>query len=163
MNYAVTRMLAPVRLPFVVTPGEALSRFLSALVEGRLIGERCSECSKVVLPPRGACPTCGIATNPRDNVTVSDGGTVVMFCIVNIPFEGQTIKPPYVYASILLDGADVPLLHLVEVPVDKARMGMRVRAEWAPPTERKPSLEAIRWFVPTGEPDASYEAYKEYA
>ncbi len=161
MSAPVSRMLAPVRFPFTVSAGEALSHFLSALVEGRILGTRCSECRKVYAPPRGVSPTCGIAAN--DWVTVSDRGTVAMFCIVNIPFEGQTIKPPYVYANILLDGSDIPLFHLVDTPVEKARMGMRVRAEWAPPAERKPTLETIRWFVPTGEPDAPYDSYKEHA
>jgi hypothetical protein len=72
------------------------------------------------------------------------------------------MKLPYVYASILLDGADIPLLHLVDVPAAEARMGMRVKAEWAAPADRKPTLESIRWFVATGEPDAEFSAYKEH-
>ena len=72
------------------------------------------------------------------------------------------MKLPYVYGSILLDGADLPLLHLIQVPAEEVRMGMRVKAEWLPPVERKPTLEAIRWFVPAGEPDAPYDSYKEH-
>jgi hypothetical protein len=41
-------------------------------------------------------------------------------------------------------------------------MGMRVEAVWAPPGERTPSLEAIKYFRPTGEPDAAYEIYREH-
>ena len=41
-------------------------------------------------------------------------------------------------------------------------MGMRVEAVWVPPEERKPTLESIRHFRPTGEPDAPYEDFKEY-
>ncbi len=160
MSEPVRKIKAPVRLEYTVTAGVVLSRFLAGVVEGRLLGRRCPTCTKVYVPPKGACPMCGVPC--VEEVAVSDAGTLTTFCIVNVPFEGQTMKLPYVYGSILLDGADLPLLHLVQAPADEVRMGMRVKAEWAPPAERKPSLEAIRWFVPTGEPDATYESYKEH-
>lgn len=160
MSDPVKRIKVPVRLEYTVRAGETLSRFLAGLVEGRLLGRRCPGCKKVYVPPRGACPTCALP--PGEEITVPDTGTVTTFCIVNVPFEGQTMKLPYVYASILLDGTDMPLLHLVDVPAADARMGMRVKAEWVPPAERKPTLESIRWFVGTGEPDAPFSAFKEH-
>ena len=157
----IKRFAAPVRLDYMVSAGRDLSRFLTAIVEGRLIGRRCPSCKKVYVPPRGACPTCAVATT--DEVPVEDRGTVTTFCIVNVPFEGQVMKLPYVYASILLDGSDIPFPHLVQgLPADQVRMGLRVQAEWAPVGERKPSLEAIRWFHPSGEPDAPFESYREH-
>jgi uncharacterized protein len=160
MSEPIRRIKAPVRLEYTVTAGVVLSRFLAGVIEGRLLGRRCPTCTKVYVPPKGACPMCGVPCT--EEVAVSDAGTLTTFCIVNVPFEGQTMKLPYVYGSVLLDGADLPLLHLVQAPADDVRMGMRVKAEWAPPAERKPSLEAIRWFVPTGEPDATFESYKEH-
>jgi uncharacterized OB-fold protein len=160
MSEPVRRIKAPVRLQYSVTAGIVLSRFLAGVVEGRLLGRRCPSCSKVYIPPKGACPTCGVPC--VEEVPVADTGTVTTFCIVNVPFEGQTMKLPYVYGAILLDGADLPLLHLIETPADQARMGMRVKAEWLPPAERKPTLESIRWFAATGEADAPYDSYKEH-
>jgi uncharacterized OB-fold protein len=160
MSEPVRRIKGPVRFEFTVGAGQTLSRFLAGVLEGRLLGRRCPQCTKVYVPPKGACPTCGIPMG--DEVQVKDSGTLTTFCVVNVPFEGQTMKLPYVYGAIVLDGADLPLLHLIQVPADQARMGMRVKAEWVPPGERKPSLESIKWFVPTGEPDAAYEAYQEH-
>jgi uncharacterized OB-fold protein len=160
MSEPVRRIKAPVRLEYTVTAGIVLSRFLAGVVEGRLLGRRCPDCAKVYVPPKGACPTCGVPCT--DEVAVADSGTLTTFCIVNVPFEGQTMKLPYVYGSILLDGADLPLLHLVQAPADQVRMGMRVKAEWVPPAERKPTLESIRWFCPTGEADAHYDSYREH-
>jgi hypothetical protein len=156
----VKTLKAPVHLEFEVSAGRTLSRFLAALVEGRILGMRCPDCRKVYMPPRGACPTCGVPLG--DEVPVADTGTVTTFCVVNVPFEGQTMKLPYVYASVVLDGADVPLLHLIQMPAEEARMGLRVKAEWMKPEERRPTLESIRWFVPTGEPDAPFDAYEEH-
>jgi len=160
MSDPIRKIKAPVRLEYNVTAGVVLSRFLAGVVEGRLLGRRCPSCTKVYAPPKGACPTCGVPC--VDEVAVADTGTVTSYCIVNVPFEGQTMKLPYVYGSILLDGADLPLLHLIEAPADKVRMGMRVKAEWLPPGERRPTLESIRWFAATGEPDALYDSYKEH-
>lgn len=160
MSDPIRRIKTPVRFEYTVSAGITLSRFLAGLVEGRILGRRCPICAKVYVPPRGACPTCGVPF--ADEVEVKDTGTLTTFCIVNVPFEGQTMKLPYVYGSVVLDGADIPLLHLIQVPAEQARMGMRVRADWAPAEERKPTLESIRWFSPTGEPDAAFEAYKEH-
>ena len=160
MSEPVRRIKGPVRLEFTVGAGQTLSRFLAGVVEGRLLGRRCPQCTKVYVPPKGACPTCGVPM--VDEVAVKDSGTLTTYCIVNVPFEGQTMKLPYVYGAILLDGCDLPLLHLIQVPADQVRMGMRVKAEWVPPEERKPTLESIKWFVPIDEPDAAYETYEEH-
>ena len=154
-------MKSPVRLEFEISAGRMMSTFLAGVVEGRLMGRRCTDCHQVYVPPRSACPTCGVMLG--DEVQVADTGTVTMYCIVNVPFEGQTMKLPYVYASILLDGAGLPILHLIQIPAAEMRAGLRVKAEWVPPEERKPTLESIRWFAPNGEPDAPFESYKEHA
>jgi uncharacterized protein len=64
---------------------------------------------------------------------------------------------------VLLDGADIGLFHLIqEIEAEKVHMGMRVEAVWVDEDERTPSLESIKYFRPTGEPDADYETYQEY-
>jgi len=161
MSDPVRRIKAPVRLEYSVTAGKDLSRFLVAIADGRLIGKRCPSCRKVYVPPRGVCPTCGVALG--EDVPVSDTGTLTSFCIVNVPYEGQVMKLPYVYGSVLLDGADLPLSHLIQgIEAADVRMGLRVRAEWLPPEERRPTLESIRCFLPTGEEDAPFDTYKEH-
>jgi uncharacterized OB-fold protein len=63
----------------------------------------------------------------------------------------------------VLDGADMPIYHLISgVPHDEIRMGMRVKAKWKPKDEWETSLANILYFEPTGEPDASFESYKEH-
>ena len=112
------------------------------------------------VPPRGACPTDGVPTT--DEVELPARGTVTTFCIVNVPFLGQQIKPPYVSAYVLLDGADIAIQHLVqEIPADEVRMGMRVEAVWRP--EGQVDLDPnISHFRPTGEPDADFETYRKH-
>ena len=159
MGEPIKVIKVPIHLDFQVLAGRDYARFLSAVAEGRFVGRRCPTCKKVYVPPRGACPTCAVLMG--EEVPVADTGCVTSFCIVNVPYEGQVMKLPYTYAMVLLDGSDIPLPHLIQgIEAKDVRMGLRVRAEWLPPAERKPSMESIRWFTPTGEPDAPYDSYK---
>jgi len=154
----VTMITSPVRLRFTHTaaPGEAA--FLRGLVDGRLVGQRCPSCQQVYIPPRRSCPADGVPCT--DEVELPDSGTVTTFCIVNFPYPGQRIAPPFVAASVLLDGADIAFQHLVlGCEPDEVRMGMRVRAVWKPRDQWGMSLENISHFEPSGEPDAPYETY----
>jgi uncharacterized OB-fold protein len=141
----ITKTTSPTRLDYVVRAGTVTGAFLRHVLERRLVGRRCPGCAKVYLPPRGACPTCGVEMT--DEVEVAQQGNVTAFSIIRIPFEGQVLEPPYAAASILLDGADVPLLHIVGgCPVDDVRLGLRVEAVWA--DEPAPTLASLRYFRP---------------
>ncbi|MGW1724169.1 Zn-ribbon domain-containing OB-fold protein [Streptomyces sp. NPDC002306] len=150
----VTRVVAPARLDYTYSPGRAQTAYLGALARRRTVGERCPSCHKVYVPPRGACPTCGVATTER--VEVGPRGTVTTFCIVNIKAKNLDIEVPYVYAHIALDGADLALHGRIGgIPYDQVRMGLRVEPVWTPDS-RHPDH-----YRPTGEPDADYDTYKE--
>jgi uncharacterized protein len=151
----------PVRLEYTVGAGSHYSRYLIALGGKRIIGGRCPRCSKVYVPPRGSCPTCGVPTG--EEIALAHTATVTTFCIINIPFGAMPFKPPYVAASMLLDGADIPIMHLVRgIEADQVRMGLRVRAVWVPDAELGPTVQSIRWFEPTGEPDADFATYEAH-
>jgi uncharacterized OB-fold protein len=155
----VTGIVVPIELDYLYAASPEESLFYTSLKEGRLVGQRCPRCGKVYIPPRSACPADGTPT--AEEVELPDTGTVTTFCIVNVPFLGQRITPPYVSAYILLDGADIAFLHLIlDIPAEEVRMGMRVRAVWKPKGEWGTTIENISHFAPTGEPDADYETYK---
>ncbi|GAA3368885.1 OB-fold nucleic acid binding domain-containing protein [Streptomyces antimycoticus] len=150
----VTGIVAPARLDYTYAPGRAQSRYLKALGDRTTQGERCPSCRKVYVPPRGACPTCGVATD--EQVEVGPRGTVTTFCIVNIKARNLDIEVPYVYAHIALDGAGLALHGRVGgIPYDQVRMGLRVEPVWSEDS-RYPDH-----YRPTGEPDADYDTYKE--
>jgi len=157
----VTIITTPIRLGYdhTVSPGE--TSFLRGLAEGRLVGQRCPACGKVYLPPRGACPVDGVPT--QTEVELPDTGIVTTFCVVNVPFVGQQVPVPYVAASVLIDGADIAIQHLIlGCPPDEVRMGMRVRAVWRPREQWETTIRNIDHFEPTGEPDAPYDSYAHH-
>jgi uncharacterized OB-fold protein len=157
----VTMITTPVKLRYEHTASPTETSHLLALAEGRLAGQRCPSCRKVYLPPRGACPTCGVPTT--EDVPLPDTGIVTTFCVVNVPFPGQRVRPPYVAASVLIDGADIAFQHLIlGCDPEEVHMGMRVRAVWKPREQWSTTMENIEHFEPAGEADAPYESYAHH-
>src|SRR5690606_42010941 len=71
----------------------------------------------------------------------------------NVKSSGPAMELPYVCATVVPDGSDMGLFGMVqEIPFDRIRIGMRVEAVWD--DEPRPDLASIKWWRPTGEPDA---------
>jgi uncharacterized OB-fold protein len=150
-------------------------RFAEALVEGHILGQRCTSCHRVYLPPKGYCPLCVVLLGAEDDVEVADVGVVTGFTIVApVRYYGQTKTEPFVYASVLLDGASGTLggQDITGLPTDQIRAGLRVRAVWKPQAERTTEGQSARgWgsvagcissFEPSGEPDMDRAAFAEH-
>lgn len=157
----VTMLVVPSSIEIQHTASRPESTYLRGLRGGKLLGARTGDTGKVYFPPKEADPATGQELDQF--VELVDKGTVTTFAIINIPFAGQRIKPPYVAAYVLLDGADIPFLHLVtDIDASEVRMGMRVEAVWKPQEEWGLGIDNISHFRPTGEPDADYDSYKHH-
>lgn len=147
----VRSVRTPAQLDYEFVAGDATTRFLRSITEKRIVGQRAPG-GKVYVPPRGADPELGQPT--PEEVEVAQVGTVTSYCVVNLQFYGSVMEIPYVSALILLDGADLSIMHLIqEIPADEVRIGMRVEAVWRDDADMEPTLESIKWFKPNGDPD----------
>ncbi|MGV9801773.1 Zn-ribbon domain-containing OB-fold protein [Mycobacterium sp. NPDC003449] len=157
----VTIQVAPSSIEIEHTASLAETAYLKALKDGKLLAARTGADGKLYFPAKEADPATGKVLDQF--VELPDKGTVTTFAIINIPFAGQRIKPPYVAAYVLLDGADIAFLHLVsDIDAADVRMGMRVQAVWKPREEWDFGIDNIEYFRPTGEPDADYDSYKHH-
>lgn len=115
---------------------------------GRVMGVRISGGDNALLPPR---EIDDISHKPTGIwKTCANTGTIRGCSIINMEFVGQTRKPPYVYAEIVLDGASTRLIHMIDIDdVEHAKKnigpGTRVRAIWTE-GERKGSMADIERF-----------------
>ncbi len=124
---------APLKLSFDYTRsvGPTLSQFFTALRERRIVGVRGSD-GRVYVPPAEFDPV----TYERltEIVPVASVGTVLSWTWQPEPLEGQPLDRPFAWALIKLDGADIPLLHAVDVGAagssDAISTGARVHAHW---------------------------------
>lgn len=157
----VKSIVTPIHLEYTFTAGAAAQSFLHGLGQGKLLGRRCPVDGKVYVPVRGSCPEHAVSL--VDELEVKDTGTVTTFCIVRIPAENLSVDPPFVAAHVLLDGADIPFFHVIHgCDPESVRMGMRVRAVWVPEAELSPTLRSIKYFEPSGEPDAAFDSFQEH-
>jgi hypothetical protein len=148
---------ADLNLPYHYYAGDYKALYLRALKDKKILGSKCSETGKVFVPPIINSPESFAPC--EEIVEVSDRGIVTTFCVVNVPVYGRDIELPYVVASVALDGADISIYGLVqECKAQDVRMGMRVEAVWKPDGERQGDHTDIRYFRPTGEPDAPLES-----
>ena len=152
----ITDIKAPVYLQYNFTAGNAPARFLSQIKKGVLTGQRCPSCDNVYCPPRGSCAACGVAT--EDEVVLTGKATVQSFTIVSIPIPGNPIKPPYIIANLVADGANISFIHLMSECVNEdVHMGQRVDAVWKPEQEWGYAMDNIRYFKPLDEADVAIE------
>ena len=152
----ITDIKTPVYLQYNFTAGKSPARFLSQIKQGILTGQRCLTCQNVYCPPRGSCAACGVAT--EEEVVLSGKATVQSFTIVAIPIPGNPIKPPFVIANLVADGANISFIHLMSDCVnEEVHMGQRVEAVWKPKEEWGYAMDNIKYFKPLDEPDMALE------
>ena len=148
----ITGIEAPIYLKYNFTAGAAPARFLSQVKRGVLTGQRCPLWEQVYFPPRGSCAACGVPT--QEEVVLADKATVESFTIVAIPIPNNPIKPPYIIANLVADGANLSFIHLMSECVNEdVHIGQRVQAVWKPAEEWDYAMDNIRYFKPIDEPD----------
>jgi len=112
--------------------GSHYERFFKEIKEtGRIMGVKCPDCGRVLVPPRPVCGECFSKT--EEWVQVGPKGKVIAFTSIYFPFiDGTTGKPrpiPYGAGLIQLDGAFSAINHILEEgDPEKLHIGMRVEA-----------------------------------
>jgi hypothetical protein len=95
---------------------------------------------------------------------VAHKGTVVTYSVVRVPSQNIDVELPYCGANILLDGADISIMGLIqECKMEDVRIGMRVEAVWRPESEWEYNLSNIMYYRPIDEPDVPFEQIKDYS
>lgn len=135
---ALDPLAATIAMPYTLTTGPAAAQFLAELGRQRILGSRCADCARVMVPAQDFCGRCGGAAGD-DFVVVTGVGTVTAL----------TRTADAVLVFVRLDGADSDLLHrLVDGP-SEIRIGSRVEAVWS--EEPSGSMLDLTGFRPAGE------------
>jgi len=133
LEYSFKRSLGPV-----------LSAFFTGLRDGQIIGIRAQD-GRVLVPPCEYDPRT--AAELSELVPVASEGVVTSYAWVSTPRPKHPLQRPFAFALIKLDGADTPMLHVVDaIDPDCMQTGMRVRVQWA--KERVGAITDIASFVP---------------
>jgi len=102
----------------------------------------------VMVPPTEYDPVTGAALD--EYVEVGPAGVVEAWTWVDTPAAGKHhLGKPFAFALVRPDGADVPMVHVVDVAdADSMTVGMRVEPRWA--TERVGYVTDLHAWVPEG-------------
>jgi len=139
-------------LPYKFSVGPVFNRFFEGLKEGKILGNRCPKCNKVLVPARSFCPECFVDMGEWEEV--AQRGRVVTWAQANYEFFGAPAEPPFIGALIRLDHTDCDFLHLVggfdlsdmNAVKNKVKSGARVKAVWH--DVKKGHMLDIKFFEP---------------
>jgi uncharacterized OB-fold protein len=127
---------------FTRSTGPIVGRFLTELRDRKIFGIKGSD-GRVLMPPLEYDPKTFAALDKF--VEIEQTGTVQSWCWVKEPREKHLFDKPFAFALILLDGADTPMVHMVDASDESAMStGMRVKVRWA--KETKGSITDIECF-----------------
>jgi uncharacterized OB-fold protein len=127
--------------------GPVVGRFLTELRDRVIVGIKGSD-GKVYVPPMEYDPVT--AEELSEFVEVGQSGEVVSWCWVKEPRDSHPSEVPFAWAMIRLDGADVPMVHVLRANAEsEISTGMRVTARWA--DETRGFITDIDGFVAAGE------------
>ena len=132
--------------------GPIWHRFFQGFKNKKILGTRCPKCKRVLVPARGFCPRCFVKID--EWVEVSQQGILESWVLVNYEYYNMPIEPPYIVASIRLDGTDCSFIHMVggfdltniDVVNKHIKIGDRVEAVWR--KERYGNILDIEYFKP---------------
>jgi uncharacterized OB-fold protein len=99
--------------------------FFAGAREGKLTGIRCTACGGVAIPPKAFCERCG--KRAWETIPLSGNGTIDSFTIIRVAPRAFVGQAPYAIAAVRLVEGVALLGRLVDVPLDKIAVGMRVR------------------------------------
>jgi uncharacterized OB-fold protein len=122
----------PVDFVYNYRVGAYMERYLEGFKNRKILGSKCPDCGKVVVPARMYCGGCN--SKMEELAEVGQEGILDNFTIGHVVLEKGAVKPaekPYLLGLVKLDGADSLLLVRVEgVPAAEAKSGMRLKAIW---------------------------------
>ena len=150
------------RARYLFSAGQAQSRFLQGLKEGKILGVRCPRCGRVYVPPRMFCEYCHV---PMDEwVELPGTGTIHTAVVSYIGTFRERREEPEIVGVVRLDAPGYTeggyefagLFHRLcgitpEDVMSGRAIGMRVRPRWKPPEERRGDVNDIECFEPVPE------------
>ena len=136
------------------TAGQAQSKYLLGLKEGKIYGRKCNKCGKIYVPPKMYCDEC---FRPTDEwVEIKDEGIVMTAVASFISWTRAKLEEPEIVGVIRLLPSDdrdfvyPGIFHRICTSYESVKnmeiIGKKVKAVWKPKEERKASIEDIQCF-----------------
>ncbi|MFX0186933.1 MAG: Zn-ribbon domain-containing OB-fold protein [Candidatus Hodarchaeota archaeon] len=139
-----------VRAEFNFWVGKYMDKFYDNLENKKIIGNKCTKCGVVFVPPRKICGNCNLVISLDQNwVDLPNTGTLMNYTIT--PYKvtergSRNVKKGQIIGLINIDGSNTGIVYkLLNMEPGEVKTGMKVKIEWAEKTKGAPS--DIKGFV----------------
>ena len=105
-------------------PVITLKGFFERAREGVLTGIKCGKCGELAIPPREFC-ACG--QRAWEQVPLAGEGAIVSYTVIRVAAARHAAEAPYAVAVVRLKEGVQLLGRVVEIPLDRVAVGLRVR------------------------------------
>lgn len=147
---AIALSVVPMDFTYNYRVGPYMERFIKGLGEKKILGVKCPECKKVVVPPRKVCGVCNKILD--EWVEVGPEGTVENYTVGHVKLNKGLVEqadPPVLLALVKLDGASSLLPAKIEgIDSGELKNGLKVKAIFKDQPED--SLDDLDHFEPVG-------------
>jgi len=126
--------------------GKAGERFFNELKENKkIMGTRCRQCGRVLVPPRIFCEECFVEN--MEWVEVEPKGTLTTFGESYFSTDGKRLKEPWMLGIVKLNGSDGGLIHFIgEARPEDMKIGMSMEIVFK--DKREGNIMDILYFRP---------------
>jgi len=113
-----------IELDYEWTMGKAGTRFFTEIRDNkRIMGTKCRQCGRVLIPPRIFCEECFV--DDMEWVLLPSTGRLVTFGESYFSVTGEKLKDAWMLGIVRIDGADGGLLHHIsECRPEDLKIGM---------------------------------------
>ena len=139
-----------VRAEFNFWVGRYMDKFYDNLENKKIVGNKCTKCGVVFVPPRKICGRCNVVISLDQNwIDLPNTGTLMNYTIT--PYKvsdrgSRNIKKGQIIGMVNIDGSNTGIVYkLLNMEPGEVKTGMKVKIEWAEKTKGDPS--DIKGFV----------------
>ena len=135
-----------IQISYNWTAGKAGGRFFNELKENKkIMGTRCRQCGRVLVPPRIFCEECFVEN--MEWVEVEPKGTLTTFGESYISTDGKRLKEPWMLGIVKLNRSDGGLIHFIgEARPEDMKIGMPMEIVFK--DKREGNIMDILYFRP---------------
>ncbi|TFG27873.1 MAG: hypothetical protein EU532_06570 [Promethearchaeota archaeon] len=139
-----------VKADFNFWVGRYMDKFYDGLEQKKIIGNKCTKCGAVFVPPRQFCGKCNI-TLPLDQNWIDLPDTGILKNYTMTPYKvsdrrERKVKDLQIIGMIQIDGSNTGIVYrLLDINPAEIQTGMKVKIQWEEKTKGDPS--DIKGFV----------------
>jgi len=139
-----------VKADFNFWVGRYMDKFYDGLEQKKIVGNKCTKCGMVYVPPRQFCGKCNEIL-PLDQNWVDLPDTGILGNYTMTPYKvsdrrERKVKDLQILGMVQIDGSNTGIVYrLLDIKPEELKTGMKVKIKWEEKTKGDPS--DIKGFV----------------